>query len=71
MLLAGCSSGVTGSAPMETAPRINPPVELPAALADWPALQGRHPEVPEEYDLVAESEHLRLYLKQATSALIV
>jgi len=71
VFLVGCSSGVTGNAPADTAPRINPPVELPAALEDWPALDRRHPEVPEEYDLVAESEHLRLYLKRATSALIV
>ena len=56
---------------MEATPRINPPLELPATLEGWPALDGRHPEVPEDYDLVAESEHLRLYLKQATSALIV
>jgi hypothetical protein len=56
---------------VETAPRVNPPIVLPAALDAWPVLSARHPDVPEDYDLVAESEHLRLYLNKATSALII
>jgi hypothetical protein len=69
--VAGCSGGSEVEPPAETLPRINPPVELPVALDAWPVLDGRHPGVPEEYDLVAQSEQLRLYLKRATSALIV
>jgi len=60
-------------------PRLNPTGELPAALDAWPALGGHHPDgstelvkvVPDDYDLVGESAHLRLYLKRATSALII
>jgi hypothetical protein len=70
-LLAGCGGGAEIDPPAGTAPRINPPVELPVALDAWPALSDRHAGVPAEYELVAESECLRLYLKEATSALIV
>jgi len=70
LFLAGCrSDGV--APPQETAPRINPPIEIPVPLDDWPSLEGRHPDIPDEYDLVAESDHLRLYLEKTTSALIV
>lgn len=68
--LTGCRGGGL-EPPEDTAPRINSPVELPAALVDWPVLDGRHPDVPVAYDLVAESEVLRLYLDKSTSALIV
>jgi hypothetical protein len=70
-LLTGCRGGTAVDPPAETAPRINPPVELPAALDAWPSLDSRHLDVPGEYDPIAESDHLRLYFKQATSALIV
>jgi hypothetical protein len=71
-LFAGCGgAGATIALPAETAPRINPPDRLPAALGDWPALGERNPGVPGDYDLVGESGTLRLYLKRATSALIV
>lgn len=69
-LLTGCR-GDGAEPPAETAPLINPPVELPAELSDWPSLDGRHPDAPSDYDLVAENGQLRLYLKKATSALIV
>jgi hypothetical protein len=70
-LLVGCQRADGVTAPAETAPRVNSPIVLPAVLDAWPVLSGRHPDVPGEYDLVAESEHLRLYLNKATSALIV
>ena len=70
-LLACCSGGSEAELSAETSPRINPPIELPIALGAWPVLDGRHPDVPEAYDPVAESEYLRLYLKRATSALII
>jgi len=70
VLLMGCR-GEGAEPPADTAPRINPPVQMPAGLEGWPAIGGRHPGVPDDYDLVAESSMLRLYLKRATSALIV
>lgn len=70
VLLSGCR-GAGLEAPQETAPRINPPLSLPLPLESWPSLEGRHPDVTNDYDLIAESAHLRLYLKKATSALIV
>ena len=71
-LLAGCGGGeATIALPAEIAPRINPPDQLPADLDAWPTLSGRHPAVPDDYDLVGESDELRLYLKRTTSALIV
>lgn len=72
VLLAGCGGrDATIVPPPETKPRINPPAALPAALDGWPALTDRHPDVPDDYDLVGENEALRLYLRRATSALIV
>jgi len=70
-LVAGCGDGPALEPPAETAPRLNPALELPATLAAWPTLSGRHPDVPDDYALVAASENLQLYLNQTTSALIV
>ena len=70
-LLAGCGGNAAIDTSLDATPRINPPIELPAVLDSWPSLDGRHPDISQDYDLIAESEHLRLYLKQATSALIV
>ena len=71
-LLMGCrSAGATTALPSDTAPRMNPSGELPAARDAWPVPSGRHPGVPDGYDLVGESDGLRLYLEQPTSALIV
>ncbi|MCX7681868.1 MAG: DUF5696 domain-containing protein [Anaerolineae bacterium] len=70
MLLSGCR-GASLEAPQETSPRLNPPLNLPPPLESWPSLEGRHPDVPTDYEPIAESTHLRLYLKKATSALIV
>lgn len=70
--LAGCRSGDASAAvPSDTTPRLNPPTGLPAALDTWPTLSEPHPGVPDDYDLVGESDALRLYLTRATSALIV
>jgi hypothetical protein len=71
VLLTGCGGGGGNEPQLEDAPRLNPSVELPATLGAWPSLGDRHPGVPEEYDLVAGSDHLQLYLKRETSALIV
>jgi hypothetical protein len=70
-LLLGCRGKSALEPPPETAPRLNPSVELPATLDAWPSLAGRHPDVSDDYDLVAESRHLRLYLKKATLAPII
>ncbi len=70
VMLSGCQSSSL-EPPQETRPRINPRIELPPPLESWPSLEGRHPDVPEEYELVAENSCLRLYLKKATSGLIV
>jgi hypothetical protein len=70
-LLTGCGGARAIDPPLDPAPHINPSTELPARLEDWPSLQVRHPGVPAEYDLVAESDLLRLYIKEATTALVV
>ncbi len=70
-LVAGCGGNAAIEPPADTAPRINPPIEMPTVLDAWPTLDGRHPDAPQDYDLIAESEHLRLYLEAASSALIV
>ena len=70
IVLTGCRAE-TSIPDLEKAPRINPSIQLPAVLKDWPALNIRNPGVPDDFDLVAENRDLRLYLRQKTSAIIV
>jgi hypothetical protein len=69
-LLAGCA-GTPPGVPADTTPRINPPLTLPAGLASFPAIQERHPDVPDDYEPAAETELLRLYYRKVSSAIIV
>jgi hypothetical protein len=70
-LLSGCSRAEALDLSLDRAPRINPPITLPVPLDTWPTLRDRHADVSAGYDLIAESEHLRLYLNRASSALVV
>lgn len=69
-LLAGCR-GTNPAAALDAAPRINPPASLPAKLQDFPAVSGRGADVPKDYEAVAENDSLRLYVRRASSAVIV
>jgi hypothetical protein len=70
VLLAGCK-GVSAPTPAETAPVMNPKVFRPAVIADFPQISGRNLDVPDDYQAVAEDETLRLYIREASSAIIV
>jgi hypothetical protein len=71
-LLSGCSSSQSSvSISADTAPVVNPPLEIPADLADFPSIDSRGEEIPEEYTLAAENESLRLYYNPKSSAVLV
>ena len=71
VMLSSCQKMGSLEPPQETRPRINPRIELPSPLETWPSLEGRHPDVSKEYEPIAESPSLRLYLRKETSGLIV
>ncbi len=68
VLPGGCRGAVGVRLPDETAPRLNPPVARPPLLADWPDL-GASP-LP-GYEVVGQSDALRLYFDRETSAIAV
>ncbi len=73
-LLTGCqgnSAGNVSGVPAETRPRINPPAALPKALDKFPQIDQRNKDVPADYQAVAENDSLRLYVRKASSAIIV
>ncbi len=69
-LLAGCgnSQAIPNS---DRAPVINPPLEIPAAVSSFPAITERSAQVEQDYQPIAETEALKLYLKQSSSAILV
>ncbi len=69
-ILAGCQAQMV-PVPPETQPTINPPVQMPAMLANFPQIAGRSPDVEAGYDAVAENDVLRLYVRRETAAIIV
>jgi hypothetical protein len=69
--LTGCQAPGMSAEALSKAPVINPPVVLPAALKDFPQITSRSPDVPEDYEAVAENGTLRLYMRRASSAIIV
>ena len=68
--LTGCQTK-TASLPKDFTPVINPPLTQPATIASFPTISGRNPQVEEPYQPLAESSSLRLYLNQASSAIVV
>jgi Family of unknown function (DUF5696) len=68
--LTGCQAK-TASLPKDFTPVINPPLTQPATIASFPTISGRNPQVEEPYQPLAESSSLRLYLNQASSAIVV
>ena len=68
--LTGCQGKTSGMA-YDSAPVINPPFIQPAALGNFPTINSRNPAVEDAYQPLAENGSLRLYLNQASSAIIV
>jgi hypothetical protein len=77
VLSTGCQGRTTGlsadSGPPSpiTSGAINPLLILPAPLDKFPTINGRNPAVENTYQPLAESSSLRLYVNQASSAIIV
>ncbi len=69
-LLTGCGSA-GAAANIERTPVINPPMEIPAAIDSFPTIAGRSAQVEQDYQLIAETEQLRLYFKPDTSAILI
>jgi len=70
-LLFGCRARTSGVGSDTTTPLLNPPVQLPANLDSFPQISARNPNVEADYEPIAENDILRLYLKKASSAIIV
>ena len=72
LALVGCAGGPAEAVvPANVTPLLNPAIDLPAGLDGWPALSDRHADVPSTYQLVSESDFLRLYIHVETTAIIV
>lgn len=69
-LLMACAGAVSEEMHAQ-APYINPPAQLPASQDAFPQINERHPQVEQAYSPVAENDLLRLYIKEASSAIIV
>jgi hypothetical protein len=71
-LLSGCASSQSSlPASVVTTPVMNPPLEVPAALPDFPVMTDRGKDIPEDYLLAAENGNLRLYFQPKSSAVLV
>jgi hypothetical protein len=68
-LLSGCG-GRSSEDELNTSPIINPPIDLPGTIDQFPALE-RSTAIESIYDPIAETQTLRLYLNRDTSAILI
>jgi hypothetical protein len=70
LLLLGCA-GTLSEERLAEVPTINPPVQIPANIDSFPAIQEQNPGVEAGYTPVAENDFLRLYINNDSTAIIV
>jgi hypothetical protein len=70
LLLPGCA-GTLSEERLAGVPTINPPVQIPANIDSYPAIQEQNPGVEAGYTPVAENDSLRLYINNDSTAIIL